>query len=113
MINEDIARSLADPALAAHEANVAAFCVLIARIRREYEGSVISWGRSPGRNADVGGNPKSLHMLDLAVDVQFPTVSDANDAFDEAYRLGLHGYKKSSGTGLHLQMFPKGYGYSG
>ena len=48
---------------------VADFWGQVALYRRAVGGSVTSGGRSPNRNAQVGGKPNSAHLLDLAADV--------------------------------------------
>jgi hypothetical protein len=48
---------------------VAEFWGQVAAYRRAVAGSVTSGGRSPNRNARVGGKPNSAHLLDLGADV--------------------------------------------
>ena len=66
-------------------------------------GSVTSWGRSPERNAEVGGHTDSSHLLWLGADVGYrpnPT-PPAAQAKRRANRLGLRLVRE--GDHDHLQ----------
>ncbi len=69
-------------------------------------GSVTSWGRSPERNAQVGGVQHSLHQVWLAADVVYaptprPPLARARKA---ATQLGLRLIREPSHD--HLQALP-------
>jgi len=66
-------------------------------------GSVTSWGRSPERNAQVGGHPYSLHQIWLGADVGYhPNPKPAEDvARRMASRLGIRLVRE--GDHDHLQ----------
>jgi hypothetical protein len=44
------------------------FAAAVVAYRRAVNGSITSWGRSPERNRDVGGHPRSAHLVDLGAD---------------------------------------------
>lgn len=52
-------------------------------------GSVTSWGRTPARNARVGGVPTSYHLHFLAVDVAYDAVPGVSVRERFAERCGL------------------------
>jgi len=79
------------------------FAKKIAALCAVYKGSVISWGRTRKRNEMVGGHPASRHMKFLAVDIICDTREDRDRLYKAAYQSGLHGYKRRSATGMHLQ----------
>lgn len=68
-----------------------------------FNGSVISWTRSPGRNQSVGGHPRSRHLKGLAADIVFDQPFLTWRAFAWYKQKGLHGYVKPSGRSLHIQ----------
>lgn len=76
-----------------------------------FGGSIVSGIRSEKRNNAVGGHPQSRHLLGLAADITFlPTPDQGRDAhircekcFKWFYTQGLHGYIRTSETGLHIQ----------
>lgn len=70
-----------------------------------HNGSVISGMRSRVRNHYVGGDSESLHLVDLAADVEFDLTSEMEAAKTSAHRLGLH-WKENSPVILHLQALP-------
>lgn len=45
------------------------FISIVAAICAKHRGSVSSWGRTPKRNEEVGGHPKSYHMIWMGADV--------------------------------------------
>ena len=69
---------------------VANFAVAVAHYRDLTNASVTSWGRSHERNARVGGAPRSLHLVDLAVDVVYDRPLALDTARELAAPLGLH-----------------------
>ena len=48
---------------------VAEMASILELMKKSFEFSATSWFRSPKRNAKVGGNPKSKHLIGLGVDV--------------------------------------------
>ena len=95
-------------------ARVAGFVLRVGPLLDLYGGSVISWGRSPTRNAAVGGKPESCHLDFCAVDAEFFDETDRDACYTSCYAQGLHGYKKgpyedAQGTnvwGFHMQDKP-------
>lgn len=66
--------------------------------------SVTSWWRTPERNAEVGGVPRSLHREGLAVDC-VPGVGVSKEAFYAyLHKVGLYGVIE--GDHVHLQSRP-------
>ena len=79
-------------------ASVIAFCAWS-------RGSVTSWGRSPERNAAVGGHVHSLHLTFLAADIGYspnptPKLSQARK---RASQLGMRLVRETNPTHDHLQ----------
>ena len=97
-------------------ADIAAFAVVVAEGCDQFGGSVISWCRSPERNAKLkNAHPKSRHLLGLAADITFRTggIEDMNEvkqrcaeAFDWFTANGLRGYVKRSRVAIHIQDRP-------
>jgi hypothetical protein len=67
--------------------------------------SATSGIRSRTRNAQVGGNPKSKHVLGIARDYVASTIDELYDAEEFAESIGLwaHVHDVGSGDHLHLQ----------
>lgn len=65
-------------------AGVVAYCLA-------FSGSVTSWCRSVERNREVGGVPRSAHLVGLAVDVVYDGASPGPEA---DHFLGAHGLKR-------------------
>jgi hypothetical protein len=72
--------------------------------------SVTSWYRSPSRNAEVGGHPKSKHIIGMAVDLVSRDNERLVDAQTLALNLGLWTYfdLDSDNFHLHIQGLPPG-----
>jgi uncharacterized protein YcbK (DUF882 family) len=72
-----------------------------------FGGSIVSGIRSESRNSNVGGHPKSRHMLGFAADIAFTPGDDSekrcSDCYKWFYEQGLHGYKRKSRTSIHIQ----------
>lgn len=78
------------------------FTNLVALVLLFAEGSVVSWMRSRKRNRDVGGVDYSLHLVGLAVDVEFDTDDDKVRGIHMAERLGLLAIDE--GDHVHIQV---------
>lgn len=73
-------------------------------LKHNLGGSTISGHRSPERNVKVGGNPHSLHLIDLGEDILFPSRGKKEAAMVMAKDLGLHWNDSKPGSlVLHLQ----------
>lgn len=72
--------------------------------------SATSGRRSVERNDQVGGNPKSKHVLGMARDYVAPTLGELHDAHEFAESVGLWGVVHDTGSGdhLHVQGLPVG-----
>lgn len=67
---------------------------------------VSSWWRSPTHNQEVGGHPRSQHLLGLAIDV----TGDIDELAAFARNASLKGLVPiMEGTHLHIQARPAGY----
>lgn len=82
----------------------------------DYGGSITSGCRSTGRNADVGGSPKSKHTFSggwgLACDIAFDTEADTERAkqyIARDRRYHLYHPDKYGPKRIHLQAFKVGY----
>lgn len=64
-----------------------------------------SWWRSVGRNFEVGGDPRSQHLLAWAVDFVGPR-DEARGLIALIRSVGLVGVDE--GDHVHVQMFPAG-----
>lgn len=73
--------------------------VAVLAIRHKF--SVISWGRSEGRNRNVGGEEDSLHRLFLAVDVVLDPGETVGSLAASAKRIGLQLIEKPGS--IHIQ----------
>ena len=78
------------------------FLDLVSLVVLSSEGTVTSWIRSRGRNDEVGGHPRSLHLVGMAVDVVFENDAEKKRAAVVADRLGLRVIDE--GDHLHLQV---------
>jgi len=78
------------------------FVEAILTLAREFRFSVTSWGRSPQRNAEVGGHPESWHRAWLAVDVVLDAPQDQERFVKRARRLGLQVVMEADH--LHLEV---------
>ena len=78
------------------------FVQTIAVIKSHAEFSVTSWWRSEKKNIEVGGDPDSLHLVGLAVDVEPDTKKEWYRIIHWAKRLGLK-YKEYP-KHIHLQI---------
>ncbi len=65
-----------------------------------------SWYRSPARNLQVGGEPRSQHLLAFAADFGNLQAGERQRLVDLARHLGMVGVDE--GDHVHLQMFPRG-----
>lgn len=81
------------------------FCNHIKDICFLYGGSVISWIRSPIRNAEKGGHTFSLHLVGLAADVVFDTEEGVSFAIQRCQQIGLS-FKINGAFTLHIQALP-------
>jgi uncharacterized protein YcbK (DUF882 family) len=79
------------------------FCERVNDGCQRFGGSVISWTRSPARNASIDGHPKSRHLKGLACDIVFDNPVQTWRAFGYLKDRGLYGYVKSSGRSIHIQ----------
>lgn len=72
--------------------------------------SETSGHRSMARNASVGGDPKSKHVLGMARDFVGPNAEAHRVGAEEANELGLWWlvHDKGSGDHLHVQGLPSG-----
>jgi len=59
-------------------------------LMRIFRGSVTSWLRSEERNEKKGGSAESLHLLGLALDVEFDSPGEQARALDAAKARGIH-----------------------
>jgi len=66
---------------------------------------VTSWYRTPEHNADVGGAPRSQHLLGLGIDVVVPEADRAR-ALQVARFLGLVAIDE--GNHIHIQRYEAG-----
>ena len=85
--------------------NPADFAVSLLAYCAATQASVTSWGRSPERNARVGGHVNSLHQVWLAADVGYspnPTPPLAK-ARKRASQLGMRLVRETNPTHDHLQ----------
>ena len=88
------------------------FTIIILPIIITWDGWIHSWYRCEERNDDVGGDEFSRHRDATAVDTGFYDVIKRNNAYDECYQCGLHGYKydwvdRKTGKpvfGFHMQL---------
>lgn len=77
------------------------FITICALVCAKHRGSVTSWGRTPKRNKEVGGHPKSTHMLWLGCDIIIDVMMKNTELEEDCDRLGLVAiYEK---THYHLQ----------
>ena len=72
--------------------------------------SETSGRRSVTRNTEVGGNPKSKHVLGMARDFVGPTMEGMRQGRNVAQRMGLWTKLHDVGSGdhLHVQGLPPG-----
>lgn len=80
----------------------AAFWLLVNSLCDEHDGSVISGKRSPVHNKRVGGRDTSRHLEGRAADIRCETREERDGLFEDAYRVGLRGYKTRA-LFMHLQ----------
>lgn len=74
----------------------------------EEDGSVISWRRSRKHNADLPDSvPNSLHLIGLAMDVQFDTQEQKNRFAVRARNAGFQVVVKN--TVVHVELDQKGF----
>ena len=71
-----------------------------------FSGSVTSWYRTVDHNAEVGGHPRSAHLVGLAVDVVYDGSRPGPQA--DAW-LALHGLKRLV-EGDHDHLMPTHWG---
>lgn len=80
---------------------------LMRAIRTKYHGSVTGGARTIKRNATVGGDPNSRHLLDLAEDVVLDEMAADGPSFQqECRRQGLiceHEYVGTEREHYHVQ----------
>ena len=70
-----------------------------------YNGSVISWGRSPTRNKAVGGHENSFHMMWLAADLVFDDLDGIVECREFYKRMDLSTKLNGEfGLTLHVQV---------
>ena len=81
---------------------LAEFTSLVMALAASFRLSVTSWGRSPARNAAVGGVGDSLHLVWLAVDVVLDDAVQTEAFVHAARRVGLE--VQSEADHVHLQV---------
>jgi len=80
------------------------FTLRMRRLRGMCPYSVTSGLRTPERNGEVGGSPRSLHLIDLARDC-VPGRNISREAlYSYAHRVGLYGVIEKDH--VHLQSRP-------
>ena len=83
------------------------FAVAVVHGCRALKGSVTSWGRTPARNAKVGGSPTSRHMEWFAVDVVYDEPAEEADRRLVWEGAGLHVWPE--GDHDHISVFEGGH----
>lgn len=74
---------------------VAEFAEAISDYCFALKGSITSWGRTPKRNAAVGGVPNSYHLRFLGADVVYDAPITKDHATARARKLGLKVVRES------------------
>ncbi len=84
--------------------DVAWFAAMLYMLHESHPFSVTSWFRTPRRNAEVGGHPRSRHLDGLAVDLVMDEGVEATEFTKMAKACGLH--LVDEGSHIHVQAVP-------
>lgn len=81
---------------------VSDFAQNISTLLALHPGSILSWIRSSAWNTEVGGHPRSMHLVGLAVDIVPDPDTNMGDLIIFAERLGLNAINE--GGHVHVQI---------